>query len=163
MRHLIKSLTKNVIIGFSSLLFVTSSFAFDSLSEATLKQKGMAFVQATEARLQPGTTVADIEHYISLLSDNFIDEYVHYQVTFAADKNKLRARLIEKMNSEISDSKVTMQQMMVGPNVVVLKLKQLGQIKPVGQGDVIPMDKVSVLTLEFNKNGLISHIRRHEP
>ena len=142
-------------------LLPNTSFALDSLTDAQLKQKGQAFVAAKEARQQPNSTIEDVEHYIDLLSDNFIDEYVQYQVTFAADKAKLKARLIEKLKDEVLEHQVQILQMMTGPNVVMLKIAEKGKLKPAGQYRVINIDRVSVISLEFDKQGLISHIRRY--
>ncbi|ABZ75832.1 hypothetical protein Shal_1263 [Shewanella halifaxensis HAW-EB4] len=146
---------------FLSLFFSTASFALDNLSEAQLKQKGLEFVAAKNARQRLDSGVEDIDHYLSLLSESFIDEYVHYKVTFSADKTKLRARLIEKMKQQTLENQVQIQQMIVGPNVVVLKLREKGKIKPTGQSQSLDIDRLSVISLEFDKQGRISHIRRH--
>lgn len=146
---------------FTCLVFSSSSFASTSLSDSQLKQKAEAFVAAKNARQKPDSAVTDIDHYLSLLSESFIDEYVHYKVTFAADKTKLRARLIEKMKHQTLENQVILQQMMIGPNVVVLKLAEKGKIIPSGQDQVLDINRVSVITLEFDKQGFISHIRRH--
>ena len=158
MRNSLILLTK-MIFAFS--LLPSMSFALDSLTEAELKQKGQAFVAAKEARQQPDSTVEDVELYIDLLSDNFIDEYVQYKVTFAADKVKLKARLVEKLKDDVLEHQVQILQMMTGPNVVMLKIAEKGKLKPAGQNRVINIDRVSVISLEFDKQGLISHIRRH--
>ncbi|GIU36346.1 hypothetical protein L2719_14935 [Shewanella schlegeliana] len=148
-------------VCFFSLFLSAPSFALDHLSEAELKQKGLEFVAAKNARQRLDSSVEDIEYYLSLLSESFIDEYVHYKVTFSADKTKLRARLIEKMKLQSLENQVQLQQMMVGPNLVVLKLLEKGKIKPAGQSQALDIDRLSVISLEFNQNGLISHIRRH--
>ncbi|MGS0682459.1 hypothetical protein ACVBIL_15005 [Shewanella sp. 125m-7] len=150
-----------LILSFTSLVFANYSFASAGLSEVQLEQKGVEFVAAKNARQRLDSGVEDIDHYLSLLSESFIDEYVHYKVTFSADKTKLRARLIEKMKQQTLENQVQLQQMVVGPNVVVLKLVEKGKIKPTGQSQVLDIDRMSVVTLEFDKQGLISHIRRH--
>ncbi|MCK8043463.1 hypothetical protein MSG37_01065 [Shewanella sp. 1CM18E] len=157
---------RNSLILLAKMIFAFSllpctSFALDSLTDAELKQKGQAFVAAKEAWQQPDSTVEDVEHYIGLLSDNFIDEYVQYKVTFAADKAKLKARLIEKLKDDVLEHQVQILQMMTGPNVVMLKIAEKGKLKPAGQYRMINIDRVSVISLEFDKQGLISHIRRH--
>ncbi|ABV86556.1 hypothetical protein [Shewanella pealeana] len=148
-------------LSFVSLFFSTFSFALDSLSETQLKQKGLEFVAAKNARQRLDSGVDDIDHYLSLLSANFIDEYVHYKVTFSADKAKLRARLLEKMKHQTLENQVQIQQMIVGPNVVVIKLVEKGRITPTGQSLPLDIDRLSVISLEFDKHGLINHIRRH--
>lgn len=145
----------------ATMVFSNFSFALAGLSEAQLKQKGLDFVEAKNARQRLDSGVEDIDRYLSLLSESFIDEYVHYKVTFSADKAKLRARLIEKMKQQTLENQVQIQQMMVGPNVVVIKLVEKGKIKPTGQSQTLDIARLSVISLEFDKHGLITHIRRH--
>ena len=150
-----------LLVCLTSLMVTNVSLASAGLSEAQLKQKGLDFVAAKNARQSLASDVDDIDHYLTLLSDTFIDEYVHFKVTFSAEKAKLRQRLIEKMSQQAIENQVQIQQILVGPNLVVLKLKEKGQITPSGQSQPMAIDRVSVITLEFDKQGLISHIRRH--
>ena len=79
----------------------TSAFAEgnEPLSEAVLKQRAEAFIQAKNARQQPDTTISDIDHFISFLADEFIDEHVKFNVTIT-DKAELREGMILKMKDE---------------------------------------------------------------
>ncbi|GAC35345.1 hypothetical protein [Paraglaciecola polaris] len=72
---------KFIISLVTLVLFSLSAFADETLSERELKQKAKAFIHAKNARQQPNTTVEDIEYFISLLADDFIDEHLKFNVT----------------------------------------------------------------------------------
>ena len=124
---------KKLTLVFISLILSFSSFANDKFTADQLIEKAKAFVSAKNARQQPNTTTKEIDHYISLLSDNFIDEHVKFKFTYT-DKSKLRSDMIGKLKDEVINSNIEINEIMVGANVV---------------------------SLEFNESGLVKHIRRH--
>lgn len=52
-----------------------------------LEKLSYDFVKAIDSRQQPDTKIADIDHYISLLDDNFIDEHIKYNFTYTEKLN----------------------------------------------------------------------------
>ena len=65
------------------LLFSVGTIA-KTYSEEQLVILANEFVTAKNARQQPDTTEQDVEHYISLLADEFIDEHVKFGVTITS-------------------------------------------------------------------------------
>jgi hypothetical protein len=131
-----------------------------ALSEPVLKMKAKAFIEAKNARQQPNTREQDIDHFISLLADNFIDEHVKYQVT-VSDKAEMRAGMIAKMKDEVYYSNIRIDDMIVGANVVFLKYTEKAKVKPVHLDRIVEYTSSHLLSLEINDEGLITHIRRH--
>lgn len=140
----------------------TSAFAEgnEPLSEAVLKQRAEAFIQAKNARQQPDTTISDIDHFISFLADEFIDEHVKFNVTIT-DKAELREGMILKMKDEVFFSEIKIDQMMTGRNVVFVKYTEHAKVKPSHMDKVVEYTSSNIMSLEFNDDGFIKHIRRH--
>jgi len=143
-------------------LLGTSAFAEgnEPLSEAVLKQRAEAFIQAKNARQQPDTTISDIDHFISFLADEFIDEHVKFNVTIT-DKAELREGMILKMKDEVFFSEIKIDQMMTGRNVVFVKYTEHAKVKPSHMDKVVEYTSSNIMSLEFNDDGFIKHIRRH--
>lgn len=141
-------------------LFSFSSSAHDNFTSEQLIEKAKVFVAAKNARQQPNTTIKDIENYISLLSDDFIDEHVKFKFTYT-DKSKLREDMINKLKDKVIHSSIEINEVMVGANVVIVKMTESGKVKPVHLDKTIEYSKTNIVSLEFNKEGLVTHIRRH--
>ena len=109
------------------LLFSVGTIA-KTYSEEQLVILANEFVTAKNARQQPDTTEQDVEHYISLLADEFIDEHVKFGVTITS-KAELRKGMIAKMADEIIYSSITINQTMTGANVVMIKMTEEGKGK----------------------------------
>ena len=114
---------KKLTLVFISLILSFSSSANDKLTADQLIEKAKAFVSAKNARQQPNTTTKDIDHYISLLSDNFIDEHVKFKFTYT-DKSKLRSDMVGKLKDKVINSNIAINEIMVGANVVFIKMSQ---------------------------------------
>jgi len=148
------------------LIIIISLFLFpfitvaEKFTEESLNQLAHKFVNAKNARQQPDTTLEDIEHYLSLLADEFIDEHIKYNVT-ETDKNNLRKNMIAKMNDKVISSSIKVDELMIGSNVVFIKMTETGKIKPAHLDKTIEYTSTNIVSLEFNKEGLIKHIRRH--
>ena len=160
-RQKIKELTlKNLLLIIVLACISTFSIAGDKLSAAQLKQKAEAFLNAKNARQQPDTTVDDINNYISLLADKFIDEHIKYNVTITS-KDELRKSMIAKMKDKVSFSEINIDQLMYGIDVVFVKYTEHAKVKPAHLDKVIEYTVTNILSLEFDEDGLIKHIRRH--
>lgn len=143
-----------LILTFSSIS-VAKTFTKEKLTELAND-----FVSAKNSRQQPNTTIKDIDGYLSLLADEFIDEHIKYNVT-ATDKNVLRKNMIAKMDDEVISSAIKISELMIGSNVVFIKMIETGKVKPSHLDKIIDYKVTNIVSLEFNDDGLIKHIRRH--
>ena len=151
---------KKLTLVFISLILSFSSSANDKFTADQLIEKAKVFVSAKNARQQPNTTTKEIDHYISLLSDNFIDEHVKFKFTYT-DKSKLRSDMVGKLKDEVINSNIEINEIMVGANVVFIKMTEMGKVKPAHLDKTIEYSKTNIVSLEFNESGLVKHIRRH--
>lgn len=151
---------KKSILVLISFLFVFSSHAKNKFTSEQLIEKAKTFVATKNARQQPNTTIKEIENYISLLSDDFIDEHVKFKFTYT-DKAKLRKDMISKLKDEVIQSNIEINEVMVGANVVFIKMTESGKVKPAHLDKTIEYNKTNIVSLEFDKSGLVKHIRRH--
>jgi len=142
------------------VVFSFSGVAKENFTPEQLIEKAKTFVLAKNARQQPNATTKEIDNYISLLSDNFIDEHVKYKFTYT-DKSKLRADMVSKLKDKIINSNIIIKEIMVGSNVVFIKMNETGKVKPAHLDKTIEYNKTNIVSLEFNDLGLIKHIRRH--
>ncbi len=137
-----------------------SGSAKDKFTSEQLIEKAKTFVAAKNARQQPNTTIKEIDYFISLLADDFIDEHVKFKFVYT-DKLKLREDMISKLNDEVIFSSIEINEVMVGANVVFVKMTELGKVKPAHLDKTIEYNKINIVSLEFDQLGLIKHIRRH--
>ncbi|MEJ6475185.1 hypothetical protein [Pseudoalteromonas piscicida] len=151
---------KKLTLVFMSLILSFSSSANDKFTADQLIEKAKAFVLAKNYRQQPNTTTKEIDHYLSLLSDNFIDEHVKFKFTYT-DKSKLRSDMVSKLKDEVIKSNIEIDEIMVGANVVFIKMTETGKVKPAHLDKTIEYNKTNIVSLEFDETGLIKHIRRH--
>ena len=146
-----------IFIGISLTFAVNAKEAFTS---EQLIEKAKAFVAAKNARQQPNTSISDIDNFISLLANDFIDEHVKYQFTYT-DKATLRQDMVNKLKDKVINSNIEINDIMVGANVVFIKMTESGKVKPAHLDKTIEYNKTNIVSLEFDKTGLIKHIRRH--
>ena len=151
---------KKSILVFIFFILSFSSIAKEKFSKGQLAQKAKAFVSAKNARQQPDTTIKEIDHYISLLSNDFIDEHVKYKFTYT-EKAILRADIVSKLKDEVINSNIEINEIMVGANVVFIKMTETGKVKPAHLDKTIEYNKTNIVSIEFDEVGLIKHIRRH--
>ena len=78
-----------------------------------------------------------------------------------SDKNTLRSDMINKLKGEIVFSNIEINDMLIGQNVVFIKVTETGKVKPAHLDKIITYESTNLLSLEFNADGLIKHIRRH--
>ena len=143
-----------------SLLVSHSVYANKGLPAKILEQKTQAFLQAKNARQQPNSSEKDIDHFISFLADEFIDEHVKFNVT-VTDKVTLRKGMIAKLKDKIEFSNLDIDDMIIGRNVVFVQFTEHARGKPAHLDKVIEYKVTNLMSLEFNDQGYIKHIRRH--
>jgi len=143
-----------LIITFSSVT-VAKKFSEEHLTELAKN-----FVDAKNARQQPNTTLEDIEHYLSLLADEFVDEHLKYNVV-ETNKDNLRKSMVAKMSDKVISSSIKIDELMIGSSVVFIKMTETGKVKPSHLNKTIEYTSTNIVSLEFNDDGLIKHIRRH--
>jgi len=151
---------KKSILVLICFLFSFNSNANDQFTSEQLIEKAKAFVAAKNARQQPNTTIKEIDYFISLLADDFTDEHVKFKFVYS-DKSKLREDMISKLNDEVIYSSIEINEIMVGADVVFVKMTESGKVKPAHLDKTIKYNKTNIVSLEFNQLGLIKHIRRH--
>ena len=147
---------------FFTLLTYTFSFASHAkvFTEQQLTELANKFVDAKNTKQQPNTSVQDIDNYIALLAENFVDEHLKYNV-IVTDKGELRKSMIAKMKDKVIVSNIEINELMLGSNVVFIKMTETGKVKPSHLDKVIEYTSTNIVSLEFNDAGLINHIRRH--
>ncbi|WP_249122386.1 hypothetical protein [Pseudoalteromonas sp. A22] len=69
--------------------------------------------------------------------------------------------MINKLKDEVIHSSIEINEVMVGANVVIVKMTESGKVKPAHLDKTIEYSKTNIVSLEFNKEGLVTHIRRH--
>jgi len=145
-----------------SILILTFSFSSSAKTFTTeqLTELANAFVNAKNARQQPNTRLEDIDNYLSLLADDFVDEHIKYNVT-VNNKDELRQSMIAKMADKVISSSINITELMTGSNVAFVKMVEEGKVKPQHLDKVIDYKVTNIVSLEFNEAGLIKHIRRH--
>lgn len=151
---------KKVISFLLLSLFSISSNANTALSEEQLKDLTQQFIAAKNARQQPGSSPEDVEHFLSFLADEFVDEHVKFNVIISS-KEKLREGMLAKLKDKIFFSNIDILEMMTGRNVTFVKFKEHVKGQPGHMDKPIEYTAINIMSLEFNDIGKIKHIRRH--
>ena len=144
------------------LLVVNASAALAEVNftDEQLERMAVAFIDAKSARQQPDSDADDIERFLALLADNFMDEHIKFGIT-VTDKNELRAGMLRKLEDKVFYSRIEIDQIMTGRNVVFVKYIESARVKPSHLDKVIEYSSTNIVSLEFNEQGRIKHIRRH--
>ncbi|RLV59739.1 nuclear transport factor 2 family protein [Parashewanella curva] len=137
-----------------------SSFAQEPLSRDQLLEKANGFIAAKNARQQPDSSTKDIDHFISLLANEFVDEHIKHNFTYT-NKSSLRKDMLAKLKDEIAFSNIKINTIMVGANVVFINYTESAKVKPFHLDKFINYSSTNIVSLEFDKSGLIKRIRRH--
>lgn len=148
---------------FLALFFVliSSTHVFaDPLSESRLKELANQFIAAKQARQQPGTTVRQIEEFIDLFDDNFVDEHIKFNVT-VTDKNELRKGMTNKLKDKVYFCNIRIDDTMFGRNVAFVKYTEHAKVRPSHLNKDIEYTSTNLLSIEYNEQGKITHLRRH--
>ena len=145
---------------FFIILIYTSNICANDFTSNQLSVLAKNFISAKNSRQQPNTRIEDIDKYLSLIADIFIDEHIQFNVTIT-DKLELRKSMIYKMKDQIIYSSIEINEIMTGNNVVFIKMTETGKVKPSHLDKIIEYTNTNIISLEFNDKGLITHIRRH--
>lgn len=129
-------------------------------SESELTRLAQQFVQAKNAKQQPDSSETDVDHFLSLIVEDFVDEHIKYNVT-TTSKSKLKTNLMAKLEDQIVSSSIEVSDMLVGGNSAFIKMIETGKVKPAHLDKVIEYKSTNIVSLEFDDSGLIKHIRRH--
>ena len=154
------TIVKKLISFLLLSLFSVFSNANTVLSEEQLKDLTQQFIAAKNARQQPDSTAADVEHFLSFLADEFLDEHVKFNVIFSS-KEELRESMLAKLEDKMFFSNIDILEMMTGRNVTFVKFKEHAKGQPVHMDKPIEYTAINIMSLEFNETGKIKHIRRH--
>lgn len=151
---------KNNKILFTCLFMIVLACGREQSSGINLEEKTVQFIMAKNARQQPNSAVSDIDHFLSFLADEFVDEHVKFNVTVTS-KAELRKGMISKLEDKVYYCSISIDEMMTGHNVTFVKYTESAKVKPSHLEKVIEYSSVNIMSLEFDENGLIKHIRRH--
>jgi len=148
------------ILLFLSAFAASTVLAQGDFTDVQLEQMAVAFIDAKNARQQPDSDAEDIERFLQLLADEFVDEHIRFGVT-VTDKDELRAGMLQKLEDRVFYSRIEIDQIMTGRNVAFVKYTESARVKPSHLEEVIEYSSTSIVSLEFDEQGLIKHIRRH--
>ncbi|MEM1260776.1 MAG: nuclear transport factor 2 family protein [Pseudomonadota bacterium] len=151
---------RKLVLVVPLLLNTPIALAQSQLSPERLEQLAVAFIDAKNARQQPDADADAIERFLALIADEFTDEHIKFGVT-VTDKAELRAGMTGKLADEVIYSRIEIDQIMTGHNVVFVKYTESAKVKPVHLDDVVEYTSTTIVSLEFDEQGLIRHIRRH--
>lgn len=115
------------------------------------------FIRAKDAASQPQKTLQDVEEYLAFMTDDISDVHVAYGVT-REGKNTIRRGLVESTRVKFHSS-FQVESMSLGSAVAVVKYTEVSQY--VKDDELIDFTGRTILVLEFNAEGLISHMRRY--
>lgn len=137
---------------FAFLLFNTSS----ALAAPT-KESVQAYVTAYVAVKQPKMNTEDLEHYFSFMDDEVTDFHAAYGVTINGKERK-RQGLIKKAQEMIA-FELNIEDIIIGTDTAVVVVNE--------DSEYYKDEKLkhfkgrTIMLLEFNDKGLISHMRRY--
>lgn len=130
------------------------------LQEKNWVPKTESFIQAYSAKQQSNSNAADVEHFLYFFADDFKDEHIKYNV-IVSYKEIFRKGLMEKLRNKVYYHLVNIEDMMVGSNVVFLKIKIKAKVKPFLMDTVVEHTTGQIMLIEYNEDGLIKHLRRN--
>lgn len=145
-------------------ILVTAAFSFPASAETQVPRDigviALEFMNAKNAWQQPKSDVSDIDYLLSFLDDKILDEHVFAGITMN-DKDAMRANMIEKLRTEVLYSRLTVNQMIIGADVVIVEYTERGKIKRPETIQPLEYEITNILSLEFTEDRLIHHVRRH--
>ena len=69
--------------------------------------------------------------------------------------------LVEKLQNKVYFHRVTIEDIMMGNNVAFVKIKIWAKVKPYHMDTIVEHTTGQIMSIEFDENGLIKHLRRH--
>lgn len=148
----------NLLVCLCGLLFSLSASA--TLSEQQITELAERVIAAKNARQQPNSTTDDVERFIALFADDFVDEHVKFNVTVTS-KAELRKGMLAKLQDKILFSNIEITELMTGRNVAFIKFIEHAKGQPAHLDKPIEYTAVNIWSVEFNDAGQIVHLRRH--
>ncbi|WP_052143776.1 hypothetical protein [Wocania ichthyoenteri] len=125
-----------------------------------LHKKTESFIKAYSAKQQPHSGLKDIDYFLSFFADDFIDEHIKYNVIIT-DKEIFRKGMIDKLQNKVYYHIVSIDDIMLGKNVAFIKITIKAKVKPFHMDKVIENTSSQIMSIEYDQNGLIKHLRRH--
>lgn len=140
----------------SVLLFVLSLVSFPAQAEPS-KEWLTQFIAASETARKPDASDKDIEDFLTMLADDFLDVHVQYNVQFEG-KESLRKGLYSKRETMISVEE-SIEDMILGTDTAVIVVNENSSYYKREQ--IRNFKGRTILVLHFNDNGLVKEMRRY--
>lgn len=142
------------------LFLLLISLQCDSYA-ATLDVEALSknFINKLAAKSQPSASEADIDAYLHLFSDDFIDDHVKSNFQFK-DKAQLKKALMRKLDDEVHYLRVDINKEIFGRTNVFMQITTSAKVKPFHLDSVIEHSTTSLISIEFDDKGLIKRIMR---
>ncbi|RPG30408.1 hypothetical protein [Flagellimonas sp.] len=150
---------KTTVTIFFSVFILVASAQEDTIS-LNLTDKTVSFIEAYSAKQQPNSSIDDVDHFLSFFADDFKDEHIKYGVV-VADKTEFKKGLLDKLQNKVYFHRVTIENIMMGNNVAFVKIKIWAKVKPYHMDTIVEHTTGQIMSIEFDENGLIKHLRRH--
>jgi hypothetical protein len=141
------------------ILFTLSISAQESDSQKLLK-KTKSFINAYSEKQQPNSNAQDVDRFLSFFADNFVDEHIKYNVIIT-NKEEFRKGMIDKLQNKVYYHKVSIDDIMIGANVAFVKITIKAKVKPFHMDRIVEHTSSQIMSIEYDQNGLITHLRRH--
>lgn len=141
------------------ILFTLSISAQETDSQKLLK-KTESFINAYNCKQQPNSDSKDVDRFLSFFAADFVDEHIKYNV-IVSNKEEFRKGLIDKLQNRIYYHKVSINDIMLGENVAFVKITIKAKVKPFHMDRIVEHISSQIMSIEYDQNGMITHLRRH--
>jgi len=141
------------------ILFTLSISAQETVSQKLLKRTE-SFINAYNSKQQPNSDSKDVDRFLSFFADDFVDEHIKYNVIISS-KEEFRKGLIDKLQNKVYYHQVSIDDIMIGENVAFVKITIKAKVKPLHMDRIIEHTSSQIMSIEYDQNGLITHLRRH--
>ncbi|MBT1062340.1 hypothetical protein KJY73_02090 [Bowmanella sp. Y26] len=141
---------------FSWMLLILTCCAVSAQATPTTEQV-QALISASEKARQRHATQEDIEHFLGFFAEDLIDTHVSFNRSFTG-KVHLRKGIPEKAKAMVSLSE-ELESAVLGTHTAVAVVREASKYYKHEQ--LKHFKGRTILVLEFNKDGLIQHMRRY--
>ena len=139
------------------LLLIASLLVTHAASGQVDAARVQDFILAKEAAGQPEKTVADVEHYLSFMTEDVSDLHVVYGVTLEG-KEKIRSTLLGSTRVKFGFS-LTVESITIGTDVAIVEYVEASQY--VRREELVDFAGRTLMVIEFDDTGHIHHMRRY--
>lgn len=139
------------------LLLLLMLLNFNVWAEPVARQTIDDFMAAHTAVYQPDMGEAEMDRYLGFMADDITDFHAAYGVTLEG-KTPYRNGLPSKARDNLSFT-VDIHDVVLGENIAVIDFTE--QVSESVDGETQSTQVRTILVLEFNEDGLISHMRRY--